>query len=250
MKVSYGSAFYEEMESPNARSARVVVPLVASYLGLMPNRVVDIGCGRGLWLKAFLGQGATQVDGYDGEYVEREKLAIPASCFHAANLEESIAFSAPYNLAVCLEVAEHLPAKAADTLIKTLTEAAPVVLFSAAIPLQGGSHHVNEQWPEYWEKKFAGRGYVPVDCLRRHMWSDDRISFFYQQNMLMFVKERELANYPKLLAERENGHDKALALVHPHMYDYYAKRWHSIEPFLWKLPLPLVKWGKRILMCK
>jgi len=39
-----------------------------------------------------------------------------------------------------------------------LVKAAPVVLFSAAIPLQGGTEHVNEQWQSYWAKLFAEHG--------------------------------------------------------------------------------------------
>jgi hypothetical protein len=122
-----------------------------------------------------------------------------------------------------------------------------VILFSASVPLQGGSRHINEQWPAYWEEKFAAHGYVPVDSIRRHIWDDSRVSFFYAQNILMYVKEDALSDYPLLQAEVASGHDKPLALVHPYLFEYYAKRWHSIEPVLWKLPLPFLKWGKKLL---
>ncbi|MCT7423352.1 hypothetical protein N4A85_24765, partial [Escherichia coli] len=87
-------------------------------------------------------------------------------------------------LAVCLEVAEHVSDKNSRQLVESLTNAAPVILFSAAIPLQGGVHHINEQWPAYWQERFKERGYVPVDCLRRRLLGNPQIAFFYAQNIL------------------------------------------------------------------
>lgn len=233
------------MDEPNLASARVVAPLV---MGLVhPKSVVDIGCGRGLWIKAFLEQGVTEVAGYDGDYVERDTLAFPAEHFHVADLEKFIQCERTFDLAVCLEVGEHLLDSAAETLVETLTHLAPVVLFSAAIPLQGGSHHVNEQWPEYWEKKFATHGYVPIDALRRHLWGDSRVSFFYQQNIVFYARTDALARYPKLKEEIRLGHDKALPLVHPFLFSYYAERWQLVIPFLSVLPPSVLRVGKRLL---
>jgi hypothetical protein len=152
-----------------------------------------------------------------------------------------------FDLSVCLEVAEHVPDASADTLVRSLTAAAPVVLFSAAIPLQGGSHHINEQWPSYWAQKFAAEGYVPVDAIRRHVWDDERVSFFYAQNILLFVKKSRLAEYPKLEEEVMAGHGRALSLVHPFIYNYYAERWRMVVPFLGKLPPSLLHGTKKLL---
>lgn len=176
------------------------------------------------------------------------RLQIPKENFTVADLKEPIEHSRAYDLAVSLEVGEHLPDSAADTFVHTLTSAAPVVLFSAAIPLQGGTHHVNEQWPDYWAKKFSARGFVPVDAIRRHIWEDKKVSFFYAQNMFLFVKKEALSDYPKLQAEIEAGHGQAFPLVHPFMYLYYAERWRSIVPWLGKLPLGIIKSAKRFLM--
>ncbi len=245
MTASYDKAFFDEMDEPNLVSARVVVPLV---LGLVhPKSVIDIGCGRGLWLRAFLEHGIDDLSGYDGDYVERDKLAIPKENFHVADLEKPIATDRIFDLAVCLEVGEHLSGSSADSLVETLTRAAPTVLFSAAIPLQGGSHHVNEQWPEYWEKKFAAHGFVPVDALRRHIWGDSRVSFFYQQNALLYVRKDTLAHYPKLQEEIRAGHDKAIPLVHPFLFTYYAERWRLVVPFLGVLPPSILRLGKNLL---
>lgn len=245
MAREYSEHFFDEMEAPNLASARAIIPLVVKLVS--PKSAVDVGCGRGLWLKALIENSVSDVEGFDGDYVDTSSLVFPKEKFHAIDLERPITYTRTFDLAVCLEVAEHLPASAADTLVKSLVDAAPVVLFSAAIPLQGGSHHVNEQWPHYWQEKFAVHDYIPVDALRRRIWDNKQVSFFYAQNILIYVKESDLQNYPKLQAEVEQGNNAALPLVHPHMYLYYAERWRTVVPFLGKLPPSLLYGAKKLL---
>lgn len=97
--------------------------------------------------------------------------------------------SKPFELAQSLEVAEHLYQEYAPNFVKLLTSLSDVVLFSAAIPYQGGVHHVNEQPPAYWAELFAKEGYVCIDCLRERIWEDDSISTWYRQNIMIFVHE-------------------------------------------------------------
>lgn len=244
MAFKYSEAFYDEMVDTSTASAEVVVPLVLDLAA--PRSIIDIGCGEGKWLAVFKKYGLS-VHGVDGDWVEPDRLAIAVDEFETIDLERPFSLKRNADVVMTLEVAEHLPAASADGFVASLVALAPVVLFSAAIPLQGGSHHVNEQWPQYWAEKFALHGYVPVDPIRRHIWGDDRVSFFYQQNILAFVKESDLPQYPKLLAEREQGHSRALALVHPYMYSYYAERWRLVVPFLGKLPPGLLHVAKRFL---
>lgn len=244
-ETSYSGDFYAGMEDANLSSARVIVPLVQTFV--QPKSVLDIGCGQGLWLKAFIEAGVDDVLGYDGQYVEREKLQITEDKFIGADLEQPLTIRRTFDLSMSVEVGEHLSDKASRAFVKNLTDAADVVLFSAAIPGQGGVHHINEQWPAYWEERFKERGFVPVDCLRHRIWNDSRVAFFYAQNIMFYVRESALSNYPKLATAREQGHDKALALVHPHIYTYYESRWNKIVPLIWKVPLPLIKLAKKIL---
>jgi SAM-dependent methyltransferase len=152
----YTNQYFSALEIGVIPSARVIVPLV---LGLVRARsVIDIGCGRGAWLKVFRENGVTDIHGMDGSHVDPESLLIDPSEFTAADLARPFTIARTYDLAVCLEVAEHLPAAAAPALVRELTRAAPVVLFSAAIPGQQGLGHVNEQWPMYWSRLFESHG--------------------------------------------------------------------------------------------
>lgn len=246
MKVTYSGTFYEEMEDPNRTSAEVIVPLVLRYAN-NPKSVVDVGCGRGIWLGAFERAGVTDILGIDGDYVEPKKLHISPDAFRAADLTKPLSVDRRFDLAVCLEMAEHVPHEVSEQLVGGLVSLAPVILFSAAIPLQGGSHHINEQWPAYWQERFATHGYIPVDPIRYAVWNDSRVSFFYAQNILMYVQKDKLESYPELKRMHDAGFNQALPLVHPHLFMYYAERWRMMVPFLGKLSPKVLHAVKRLL---
>jgi hypothetical protein len=93
-----------------------------------------------------------------------------------------------------------------------------VVLFSAAIPFQGGTNHLNEQWPDYWANYFKNNGYEAIDCVRKKVWQDDQVDWWYAQNILMFSQTDYLASNPLLKEEFENTHSSQLSMVHPKKY--------------------------------
>lgn len=92
---------------------------------------------------------------------------------------------------MCLEVAEHIPEGKADNLVKLITSSAPLALFSAAIPGQGGVRHVNEQYPSYWIAKFSSFEFECYDMIRPRFWNNAKVSLWYRQNMLIFKKKGE-----------------------------------------------------------
>ena len=243
--VTYSDNFYDEMKVTNLTSATEVAPLVMDYI--KPQSVCDIGCGTGLWLQAFKEEGVKEIKGFDGDWVKPEALVISSSSFQSADIGQPLGGGMKYDLAVCLEVAEHLDQSQAEVLIDNLTQASTVILFSAAIPFQGGSYHVNEQWPEYWANLMAKVGYVPIDCLRMQVWNNPKVSFFYKQNMFLFVKKEELHNYPKLNNWYQNNPKGIASLVHPHMYLYYANRWRLLVPWLGKIPPSFLHTIKKVL---
>jgi hypothetical protein len=151
----------------------------------------------------------------DGDYVERSALLIGQDRFRAVDLRTPPALSRSFDLAVCLEVAEHLPAEHASALVRYLGAAAPAILFSAAIPGQGGRDHVNEQWQDYWRAKFAEIGYAAVDAVRPHVWGCPDVAVWYQQNVILYCAPR-LLQAPLSLRPVPDG--VSLNLVHPDLY--------------------------------
>lgn len=183
---AYSESFYAGQQKGSSVSAAVIVPLV---LSVIPARsVIDIGCGVGGWLGEFRRHGVEDVLGVDGDYVPLNALKIPREQFEARDLRQYSGPDRRFDLACSLEVAEHLPADAAESFVAALVRAAPVILFSAAVPGQGGTDHVNEQWQSYWSAQFATHGYVCLDFVRPAVFYDERVEWWYRQNALVFCR--------------------------------------------------------------
>jgi hypothetical protein len=173
----------------------------------------------GTWLDVFRAHGAVEVLGLEGEWVDPEDLVVPAGCFRHHDLTRPVALDRRFDLVISLEVAEHLPASAAETFVESLARLGPLVLFSAAVPFQGGLHHVNERWPEYWAELFDRRGYAVADPLRPRLWNDPQVLVWYAQNALLYVDRAELPDRPALAAAVEATDPRRLAVVHPRLYE-------------------------------
>ncbi|WP_414528408.1 class I SAM-dependent methyltransferase [Nodularia chucula] len=228
----YTQNFYQSQRAGSRLSAEAVVPLVIELT--QPKSLVDIGCGVGTWLSVFQDFGIEDYLGIDGDYVDVNMLEIAPSKFICFDLKQPLEIERKFDLVVSLEVAEHLPCESAEIFIHSLTKLGNVVLFSAAIPHQGGLNHLNEQWPEYWGEIFTQYGYVAIDCLRRKIWSNEKVEPWYAQNLLIFVKESCLDKYPLLAREFDQG-EHNLAMVHPKIYQ------SAIAAVKWQMHLELEK---------
>jgi SAM-dependent methyltransferase len=195
-------------------AANVISKMVIDLLDGVDS-LVDLGCGLGIWPNAFLEHGVSTVIGVDGEYVQRDLMVLPESHFTFHDLTQPFKLDRKFDLASSLEVAEHLPRDRAEGFVEDLTDLAPVVLFSAAIPGQGGTHHVNEQWQDYWAKLFAARGYRAIDVIRPAVWSMPKLQQCYKQNTLIYASDAAIEANPKLAAARAVTYDDQLDLVHP-----------------------------------
>ena len=220
----YTKSFYELMRNGATRSAEVIVPLV---LQLLPVRsVLDVGCGDGSWLSVFRKLGVDDILGIDGAYVENS-LQIPKDHFQVFDLTKPFSLGRVFDLVISLEVAEHLPADCAGGFVESLARVAPIILFSAAIPFQGGNQHINEQWQDKWAELFQAHGYVPVDFIRKRIWQNDSVEWWYAQNALLFAQASLIENNASLRVEFEKTALAQLRLVHPRQYLYLQDRYRE-----------------------
>jgi SAM-dependent methyltransferase len=187
---TYGPEFFGAIRESSRNSAEVVVPLVSDFIG--PASVVDIGCGTGEWIDVFARHGVSDYLGVDGAYGGHTTIA--QSHFVAADLSLPCSLGRTFDLAMSLEVAEHLPVERASGFVADLVRLAPAVLFSAAIPAQGGIDHVNERWQSWWADHFAIHGYAARDVIRPLIWDDDRVAVWYRQNTILYVRDAEPTN--------------------------------------------------------
>jgi SAM-dependent methyltransferase len=214
MKTRYDRKFYRDLDTTAEISAREIVPLALDLTGA--RSVIDVGCGDGGWLSVFAAHGITDILGLDGPWIDDDLLKIGRDKFQRAELGAALPIDRRFDLAMSLEVAEHLPPEVAENFVSELTRLAPIVLFAAAIPGQGGLHHVNEQWPAYWADLFVARGYVPIDAIRMRVWENPKVTWWYKQNVLVYAARDALASYPRLAEAASSAAPPAL--VHPDLF--------------------------------
>jgi SAM-dependent methyltransferase len=196
-----------EEEQRNRRSASTILRIIRSLS--QPKSVLDVGCGLGTWLDVARGVFDTEdVVGIEGDWSRASSLVINPTLVHVADLEQGFDLHRRFDLAICLEVAEHLSAGAAPRLVSSLVKHSDAILFSAAIPYQGGDHHVNEQFLPYWEELFDKHDYLAFDPIRRKIWNDDSVLWWLRQNAVLFI------NVAKHLVSLE----RAMSIVHPEVY--------------------------------
>lgn len=241
----YDSSFYQSQMEGSYRSARKVLAKFFQYYS--PSSMVDFGCGVGTWLRAGADLGVSRVLGLDGEYVNRELLRIPPECFRSCDLaKDALRIDGSFDLAVSLEVVEHLPAERAAEFVAALCRAASVVLFAAAVPGQRGTHHVNEQFPSYWVPLFRAQGFSCFDFLRPAIWGDKDVEVWYRQNILVFARD---LTFPCPATEASD-----VDRIHPELWiergnvSTGVERVASVLSFeaKWSLPAPVLSVAKRL----
>ena len=229
----YNVEFYNDMEILSTSSAKEIIPILVERFN--PSSVVDVGCGTGAFAIEFIRTGMTDVVGIEGEWMKNVPTILPKDNYLFCDITEAIRLNNTYDLCLCLEVAEHLEKSKAQILVSTLTSLSSRVVFSAAIPLQGGNHHVNEQWPEYWAALFAERGYFVEWDPRISIWNNSKIASCYRQNLLVFT--------------RDGGDQRSIpiSLVHPEAWELAFR--HRKVPLwlriLYLLPSSFLRLGKK-----
>lgn len=210
--------YIHDINVHNGKSATELVPILMQLFS--PNSVVDLGCGLGDWLNEFQKNKVPDILGIDGQWVDKKRLYIDEKDFLEKDLTQAFKIDKKFDLAMSLEVAEHLPEKSADTFIDTLTNLSDKVIFSAAIPNQGGQNHINEQWHTYWIEKFESRGFYCHDILRPLIWDNPNIEWWYSQNIYLFSKTPPTSTKTNFI---NAAHPQLLSKNHQELLDLKAR---------------------------
>jgi hypothetical protein len=223
------------------------VALPVLFADNKPSSLLDVGCGTGTWLKAAIDLGISDFFGVDGLEIPSDKLHVPVEKTRLQDLTRPWSLERRFDIAICFEVAEHLDGTFAPTLIDSLVKHSDTIFFSAACPGQIGQHHVNCQWPAYWQQLFNERGFVCEDSIRWKLWDDSRIEPWYRQNL--FIARRNAASA---------GHEPRIkAVLHPDMLllvlpenERFQAHIKQIEDghmgLHWYLKIPILGFSKKI----
>lgn len=213
----YGQQFYALQQDGSYQSATHYLRHLFSVW--QPQSVVDVGCGRGTWLAACRELGVKRAVGLDGSWNSQEKMIDPLIEFHPCDLEKKVALDGSFDLAMSLEVAEHLNSGASETFVDSLSSLGGAVLFGAAFISQPGANHINTRLHSFWAELFMARGYALFDLFRGVFWSDDRVEPWYRQNTFLYVRP----DHPLHAALLSRGHSfqpdaRFINCVHPWLY--------------------------------
>jgi SAM-dependent methyltransferase len=206
----YSASFFEDIAHGSSDSARAVVGRLTQLV--TARSVADFGCGTGAWLAAFKESGTREVIGIESASIPEDLLMIDSAEFLQWDLTQELDLGRRFDLVLCLETAEHLPHSAAPVLVKSLTLHADLIAFSAAVPGQTGTQHLNEQPLSYWLDHFSSYGYRAFDLVRPAIWNDGQVEWWYRQNLVL------LARGP--LADRLPRTQRPLDAIHPMLFDW------------------------------
>jgi hypothetical protein len=214
---TYDSNFYKDYSGGSYQSACIVMQIVKDILA--PRSLIDFGCGSGSWLRAANDCGILECCGIEGEWAKSQHSNLPFADFLYLDLEQLLGsgktypIGRKYDLAVSLEVAEHISEKCACLFVDLLIGSSDMVLFAAAVPSQGGRNHINEKWQSYWAKIFNDRGFSSYDVIRPKIWTDNRVQVWYRQNSILYVRNGcELSSFGAAKDAEE------LDVIHPKVF--------------------------------
>lgn len=224
----YNQAFYDSQKSGSLKSAHLLLSHLWRYY--QAKSVVDIGCGVGTWLTASASMGAQRIVGYDGEWNSQAHMIHPEIDFFAYDLNLPLPDHEKFDLAISLEVAEHLQPASSESFVNGLTGLSEVVIFGAAILGQGGTGHINERLHTEWGLLFSALDYQIYDLFRPVFWGHADVDVCYQQNAFLYVK----SGHPLVKTLADAGlmpleNLQFMNCFHPRIYEVKYKKSRSLR---------------------
>jgi len=222
------------------KGAKSALPILFSKI--KPASLLDVGCGPGTWLKAALDMGVPDIFGVDGIKLAPEKLHVSPEKIQPQDLRGRWDLNRRFDAIICLEVAEHLEAEFAPNLIDALVTHGDLIYFSAACPDQPGQHHVNCQWPDYWQLLFNERGYICDDSLRWKIWDDSNIEPWYRQNLFLARRDPKAAGLePRIISVIHPDMRKLEREIYKELnfQDHLCQIERGRMPVVWNLTIPI-----------
>mgnify|MGYP000853301133 CR=1 FL=1 len=197
-----------------------------------PNSILDVGCGRGAWLRVAKELGAETVYGIDGKWNDGKNID-KCIVYKSLDLNKNFILESKFDLSICLEVAEHLEANSANNLISSLVKTSDIIIFSAAFKYQGGVNHINENLHSYWANLFLKYNFVPFDIIRPAIWSNDKVSYWYRQNTFLYLKKNSSKFNDLCKSYNYLKNNKLMDSIHPEMFfrkvESQSIRYHAKE---------------------
>ena len=232
----YKNYFFINEDKVALKAASEIVPYLLENLNL--KSVVDVGCGTAAWLSVFKKYGVKNILGLDS-HNNLSCLRISREEFLNQNLEKAIFTENLYDLAISLEVAEHINPKQSIRFISDLCNLSEIILFSAATPGQGGENHINEKSLDYWRVIFKEKGYYPYDVIRDEFASKKNIAPWYRYNTILYVNEKGKLRLSSLFLEKFVPDEQSF-------YSYETFFWGLRRFILRNLPRYLVNFLSKI----
>lgn len=243
----YSDGFYLNQVSGAYYSGKIYADILKDIY--VPAAVIDVGCGRGAWLKAFKDSAnesnVQQVStGLDGSWNSKEDLILQDVDYHSIDLNNLNQYDQPSraDLAISVETAEHIASSSTDKFISKLCQLSDVVIFSGAFKGQGGLYHINERRHSDWAELFHNNGYDVYDFFRSRVWGLKEVNYWYQQNVFLYVRKGSAVESILLnLNIHPISNIEFMNCVHPQAFDdrssFFGQFKHMAQK---KLPASLV----------